>query len=423
MKSNPDIYLLYEYMKKISFTVRVKVILDEPADAELLNQAAQEAIKRFPYFSVSVGLDAKGNYFLAPNAKPLPVLPEKDRRLMLGSAETNGHLFAITWRDDTVYFNWAHSICGAFGAMRWIKTTLYQYLTKKHGAIQAPADLKRADSPVAGSELYYPDPESLPKDEPISRYTGTGTNVALWDTLKYILNPFARDCYYYQIEIPKDAFLSYNKEIDASPNSVIAAIMYKVCTQLYTPKDGPHLSARIPADFRDDIGCPDSYRDFVRYIHVKYDWELKDEPIEKLNMRARGALISQNQPELSCEVFRQREELHDAIDALPDLKSKKAYAAKNSIYRTEIRDAYTISYVGRMDWGGMAEHIRGVYTITDGDLMLEVNALPDKFCITFQRYTKKPDAIQAFCAVLEEEKLPYSVSECMVRWLPDIQLP
>ena len=119
MKSNPDIYLLYEYMKKISFTVRVKVILDEPADAELLNQAAQEAIKRFPYFSVSVGLDAKGNYFLAPNAKPLPVLPEKDRRLMLGSAETNGHLFAITWRDDTVYFNWAHSICGAFGAMRW----------------------------------------------------------------------------------------------------------------------------------------------------------------------------------------------------------------------------------------------------------------------------------------------------------------
>ena len=71
----------------------------------------------------------------------------------------------------------------------------------------------------------------------------------------------------------------------------------------------------------------------------------------------------------------------------------------------------------------MAEHIRGVYTITDGDLMLEVNALPDKFCITFQRYTKKPDAIQAFCAVLEEEKLPCSVSECMVRWLPDIQLP
>ena len=49
----------------------------------------------------------------------------------------------------------------------------------------------------------------------------------------------------------------------------------------------------------------------------------------------------------------------------------------------------------------MAEHIRGVYTITDGDLMLEVNALPDKFCITFQRFTKKADAVNAFCAVLD----------------------
>jgi hypothetical protein len=170
MKSNPDIFLLYEYMKKISFTVRVKVILDEAVDGELLYQAAQEAIKRFPYFSVSVGLDGRENYFLAPNTRPLPVLPEKDRRLMLGSAETNGHLFAITWRDDTVYFNWSHAICGAFGAMRWIKTTLYQYMTKKYGEITAPADLKRIDTPVAESELYYPDPEQLPRDEPISRY-------------------------------------------------------------------------------------------------------------------------------------------------------------------------------------------------------------------------------------------------------------
>ena len=67
MKSNPDIFLLYEYMKRVSFTVRIKVILDEPADAKLLNQAAQEAIKRFPYFSVCLGLDTHGNYTLSPN--------------------------------------------------------------------------------------------------------------------------------------------------------------------------------------------------------------------------------------------------------------------------------------------------------------------------------------------------------------------
>ena len=54
MANNPDVYLLYEYMKKNAFTVRIKVDLSDPVDEELLKQAAQEAITRFPYFSVRV---------------------------------------------------------------------------------------------------------------------------------------------------------------------------------------------------------------------------------------------------------------------------------------------------------------------------------------------------------------------------------
>lgn len=32
MSKNPDIYLLYEYMEKVPFTVRMKVLLDAPVD-------------------------------------------------------------------------------------------------------------------------------------------------------------------------------------------------------------------------------------------------------------------------------------------------------------------------------------------------------------------------------------------------------
>ena len=65
----------------------------------------------------------------------------------------------------------------------------------------------------------------------------------------------------------------------------------------------------------------------------------------------------------------------------------------------------------------------GVYTPTDGNLMLEVNALPDKFCIAFQMVQKKDDALKLFCSILDEEKLPYTVSERKVRYLPEIELP
>ncbi len=58
-------------------------------------------------------------------------------------------------------------------------------------------------------------------------------------------------------------------------------------------REGTFISGRIAADYRNDIGADESYRDFVRFIHVKYEWDMKDEPVSKLNMRARGAVIVQ----------------------------------------------------------------------------------------------------------------------------------
>ena len=105
------------------------------------------------------------------------------------------------------------------------------------------------------------------------------------------------------------------------------------------------------------------------------------------------------------------------------LKEKKEFASKNSTFRSDPRDNFTISYVGETDWGGMDAHIKGFYTITDGDLMLELNALKDKFCITFQLYGKDRRPLKLFCKLLEKEGLSYSVSECCTRYMPKIELP
>lgn len=37
---NPDTHLFYEYMDKLPFTVRMKIRLDAPVDATLLDEAA-----------------------------------------------------------------------------------------------------------------------------------------------------------------------------------------------------------------------------------------------------------------------------------------------------------------------------------------------------------------------------------------------
>ncbi|MBR3224145.1 MAG: hypothetical protein IKF78_02340 [Atopobiaceae bacterium] len=175
---NPDTHLLYEYMDKLPFTVRMKIRLDAPVDATLLNEAAQEAIVRFPYFSVRVGVDESQSYTLSHNSAPLAMLPERNKRLVLGSDEVNGHLVAITYRSDCIWFNFSHALCGAYGALFWIKATLYLYLCKTCGPLDSPEDIRLPGTDIPAEELAYPDESALPHDEPSSRYEGD-SNVAI----------------------------------------------------------------------------------------------------------------------------------------------------------------------------------------------------------------------------------------------------
>ena len=111
------------------------------------------------------------------------------------------------------------------------------------------------------------------------------------------------------------------------------------------------------------------------------------------------------------------------IDSQPDIKSKIKYAQEHSIYRSDTWDTYMVSYVGKTDCGGMVKYIRSAFTITDGNLMLEVNALPDKFCVTFQLLSKDRKPLDRFCEVLQEEGLQFTVSDRLVRYMPDLVLP
>ena len=75
-------------------------------------------------------------------------------------------------------------------------------MCEKYGHIDPPKDIKLPGTDVTEGELFFPDAASLPGDEPLTRYDGGDTNLHLSRTLKYLFNPFAKDNYYYEIEIP-----------------------------------------------------------------------------------------------------------------------------------------------------------------------------------------------------------------------------
>ena len=67
--------------------------------------------------------------------------------------------------------------------------------------------------------------------------------------------------------------------------------------------------------------------------------------------------------------------------------------------------------------------IEGIYSLTFGHLMLEINATEKNFCISFQTVHQHERYVKAFLSILEEEGLPYTIGEFENRKLPEIILP
>ena len=92
---------------------------------------------------------------------------------------------------------------------------------------------------------------------------------------------------------------------------------------------------------------------------------------------------------------------------------------KNSpLVRAGAKSTFCVSYVGKIDWGDLAPFLKGVFTITPGNIMLEVNATEKDFCISFQTVRQDGKYIKEFLKLLDEEGISYEVGEYQNRKRP-----
>ena len=75
-----------------------------------------------------------------------------DHIVRLGSEETNGLLFAVTYEGSNIYFSFAHNFCGACGMMRWLKFDMLPWPENK--ADMFPCTIKACDGFVIIHVLY-----------------------------------------------------------------------------------------------------------------------------------------------------------------------------------------------------------------------------------------------------------------------------
>ncbi|MDO4493682.1 MAG: hypothetical protein Q4C53_07355 [Clostridia bacterium] len=420
--TKPDTYLLYETRPNAASNTNIRFVLElsENIDGEVLSVAVNEAIKRYPYFAVRVAVE-DGVYKLVPNDLPIVVTETKTPAAPLGSSEVNGHLNYLDYETDTIYFNVSHSITDASGYIPFIKSTLYQYLTRLHKEDFGTDGIRLPDDACPAAEFAFPTADTLPEADYTYHREPSMGYFPFNDYMQAMRNPSPENAGYYCIHMKQRELMQYIHANDASPATILSVFMFKALSGFFPAAE--LFSAGIACNFKNAVGCAGAYHSLSSALHVPYKRSYLDLPIDKLGTITRGAVMLQSQPENMVIHTKALLDHIAAVDARKTLAEKKEYCLKEGLFTKGCRDTYNVSYVGHTDFGDMNKYVRSMNTVLAGNLVLEINAVGNMFYITFNQVLKTDKYIRAFMRVLDEAGLRYSVSNYRTKNVPTVELP
>ncbi len=176
-----------------SSVFRVSMELTEKVDPELLQKAADLAIRRYPVLQVKIRRGMFWNFF-DQNERPLVVQPETVYPCApLDPRTNNGYFLRVLYYRSTVSVEMFHSLTDGTGALEFLKTLVYQYLLLTGAAVRDEGLVLRPDDDPSRYEMedsftrYYRPARIHRKKEPRAfRLEGTpfepfGNNVVAGD--------------------------------------------------------------------------------------------------------------------------------------------------------------------------------------------------------------------------------------------------
>ncbi|MGN0995717.1 MAG: hypothetical protein ACI4PG_02310 [Candidatus Ventricola sp.] len=420
----PDTYLLYETRSQAASNTSIRFALEisEDVDGAILGEAVNEAIRRFPYFSVRIEV-RDGSFIFVPNSLPIVVMETRAPAAALGSEAVNYHLNYVDYLDDTIYFNVSHSITDAAGYMPFIKSVLYQYLIRAHSDEPLSCEgIWLPDSGPVPGEFDFPSAADLPESDFSYATQAQMGYFPAQDYMQAMGNPDPRNDGYYCVSIKQREFMKYIHSNDASPAAIVSVFMFKALAPLL-PREADALSAGIAFNFRKGVNCANAYHSISTALHANYKRSYLDIPVDRLGTMTRGMIILQSQPENSVIHMKNVLKFYQKVDSLSTIEEKRRFCLNEGLFTRGCKDTYNVSYVGKTDFGSMSKYVRSLNTLAYGNLLVEINAIGNMFYITFNQVIATDKYILAFLNELSKAGLSYSVSNYRVKNIAPLVLP
>ncbi|MBR3141628.1 MAG: hypothetical protein IKF09_00600 [Clostridiales bacterium] len=381
----------------VDYTVRFKVRLTDAIDGAVLAEAVSKASARFPYFS---GRLVRTGDAYEYEDNPLPItVNESDSKVVLNSASTNYHVWAVSYQGDAIYLDFFHGITDGTGMYRVLAAILYHYCREVYG-IEEIAEL---DSSDIDAETEDPQDKMDPVPVPDVSYTPAftlETDGGLTFSLPVI----------WDIRIPEEAFVGFVRTNDSTPGTMVEILMGKAIDSLYPGHEKPIISTYV-INARPMVGAVPTSHNCLGMSIFNYSSVIGSMPLEKQGTVYRGKTFAQSReeavvPGLAVNATVVRSVLADN----PSLSSRKEiFTAMFNAGEGFI--TYLVSYPGKWKYPSIGQYMKEFWThppCTFG-LMVILGAAGGNISLSIQQRFAESSVVEAFLALLDGNGIPYNV--------------
>ena len=424
MKYPKDTYRLYESEALIATSMCVRIALKEEVDIEALKKAANEAIKRYPYFAVEVSLDEDGAYTLQHNPRPIVVMRKQGKPPLLGSEQTNRHLCFIEVCGKLAYFYLCHSIAGGKTITPWVMSILYYYVEFRYGKTLEGKGIRKAGEPFLPGEIEEPSLEMLTLDPPNPPTPSAKPALMLADYINGLLNPFKRRPNYHVYEFAQSDVIRLAKENNASVVSLFQILIARSLDHVLAKKHKV-IGAETSHNPSSDIGLPYSHLDLHSMVYVDFDRERLQGELKDLGAYARSEIKRQADPKYSHAALRPLFETYAKLDEIKGLKEKRAFMKKNSPSRGKSarHSTFVCNYVGQYDWDELSVYVEEYEIVVDGHLVFEITSIGEKIFLSQMQLLATEKYVRALEREFGQVGLSYVHKGPFPKMLPKHLLP
>ncbi len=252
---------------------------DQEIDQERLTRAVELALKRYPVFSLTPLIRKNGKLGSVPGQGKLPVDQCMDEHVALGSEDTNGYLFRVSFQENRIMFNTGHSLSDGRGMIAFEHEILENYFSgkKKNETEALPEEYESLETFL----------NRVPYTEDMTQVSAGAADLLSDHDLLY-----DDRCKKYEFSWETANMKELLKKYNASPSTLLMAALSDVVRENHDT-DGDCMKVIMTADLRPDAGgfrqrnfCTSMQVDDFRCAHAGRKEKIAEIKTQILNRRS-----------------------------------------------------------------------------------------------------------------------------------------